>query len=64
MVNKKHGLFTRADEQAFETFAVYCGLALHHAKVSVVIGFIYSLYLGYEVPNIIWEVELNMNMTN
>eukprot|EP00057_Strongylocentrotus_purpuratus_P010920 XP_011665394.1 PREDICTED: probable 3',5'-cyclic phosphodiesterase pde-5 [Strongylocentrotus purpuratus] len=33
MVNKKHGLFTRADEQAFETFAVYCGLALHHAKL-------------------------------
>ena len=36
MVNKKNGLFTRADEQAFETFAVYCGLALHHAKVSVI----------------------------
>ncbi|XP_041484110.1 probable 3',5'-cyclic phosphodiesterase pde-5 isoform X2 [Lytechinus variegatus] len=33
MVNKKNGLFTRADEQAFETFAVYCGLALHHAKL-------------------------------
>ncbi|XP_071964651.1 probable 3',5'-cyclic phosphodiesterase pde-5 isoform X3 [Antedon mediterranea] len=33
MVNKKSGAFTRADEQAFETFAVYCGLALHHAKL-------------------------------
>ncbi|XP_072170370.1 probable 3',5'-cyclic phosphodiesterase pde-5 [Diadema setosum] len=33
MVNKKNGNFTRADEQAFETFAVYCGLALHHAKL-------------------------------
>ena len=33
MVNKKIGQFTKGDEQAFETFAVYCGLALHHAKV-------------------------------
>ena len=33
MVNKKIGPFTKGDEQAFETFAVYCGLALHHAKV-------------------------------
>ncbi len=33
MVNKLHGVFTKADEEAFETFAIYCGLALHHAKV-------------------------------
>ncbi|XP_071807171.1 probable 3',5'-cyclic phosphodiesterase pde-5 isoform X1 [Asterias amurensis] len=33
MVNKKQGLFTKVDEQAFETFAVFCGLALHHAKL-------------------------------
>ncbi|XP_033118661.1 probable 3',5'-cyclic phosphodiesterase pde-5 isoform X2 [Anneissia japonica] len=33
MVNKKNGAFTQADEHAFETFAVYCGLALHHAKL-------------------------------
>uniref|UniRef100_A0AC35FE77 3',5'-cyclic-nucleotide phosphodiesterase n=1 Tax=Panagrolaimus sp. PS1159 TaxID=55785 RepID=A0AC35FE77_9BILA len=34
MVNKKGGgPFTQVDEEAFETFAVYCGLALHHAKL-------------------------------
>lgn len=33
MVNKKTGPFTKIDEQAFEMFAVYCGLALHHAKL-------------------------------
>ncbi|KAK7101205.1 probable 3',5'-cyclic phosphodiesterase pde-5 [Littorina saxatilis] len=33
MVNKLAGTFTRNDEEAFETFAVYCGLALHHAKL-------------------------------
>ncbi|XP_067679521.1 probable 3',5'-cyclic phosphodiesterase pde-5 isoform X2 [Haliotis asinina] len=33
MVNKMSGPFTRADEEAFETFAIYCGLALHHAKL-------------------------------
>lgn len=33
MVNKQSGVFTKQDEDAFETFAVYCGLALHHAKV-------------------------------
>ncbi|KAK0424025.1 hypothetical protein QR680_008463 [Steinernema hermaphroditum] len=33
MVNKQEGVFTKADEDAFETFAVYCGLALHHAKL-------------------------------
>ncbi|XP_038056910.1 probable 3',5'-cyclic phosphodiesterase pde-5 isoform X1 [Patiria miniata] len=33
MVNKKQGHFTKTDEQAFETFAVFCGLALHHAKL-------------------------------
>jgi GAF domain-containing protein len=33
MVNKKHGVFSKEDEQAFETYAIYCGLALHHAKL-------------------------------
>jgi hypothetical protein len=33
MVNKQEGVFTSADEESFETFAIYCGLALHHAKV-------------------------------
>ncbi|KAK6621638.1 hypothetical protein RUM44_001445 [Polyplax serrata] len=33
MVNKKTGSFTKEDEKAFEMFAVYCGLALHHARL-------------------------------
>ncbi|KAK9880858.1 hypothetical protein WA026_013183 [Henosepilachna vigintioctopunctata] len=33
MVNKHQGLFTKDDEKAFEMFAIYCGLALHHAKL-------------------------------
>ncbi|KAG5880335.1 hypothetical protein JTB14_019814 [Gonioctena quinquepunctata] len=33
MVNKHQGNFTKNDEEAFETFAVYSGLALHHAKL-------------------------------
>lgn len=33
MVNKRSGTFNKEDEEAFETFAVYCGLALHHAKL-------------------------------
>ncbi|KAI6175062.1 Phosphodiesterase [Aphelenchoides bicaudatus] len=33
MVNKHNGDFTSADEESFETFAIYCGLALHHAKL-------------------------------
>lgn len=33
MVNKHAGHFTKEDEEAFEMFAVYCGLALHHAKL-------------------------------
>ena len=33
MVNKADGVFTDEDESAFEIFAVYCGLALHHAKL-------------------------------
>ncbi|KAI6242433.1 Phosphodiesterase [Aphelenchoides fujianensis] len=33
MVNKLAGTFTKADEESFETFAIYCGLALHHAKL-------------------------------
>ena len=33
MVNKLNGTFTRNDEESFEIFAVYCGLALHQAKV-------------------------------
>ena len=36
MVNKLNGAFTKADEESFETFAIYCGLALHHAKVRAV----------------------------
>ncbi|KAL7039777.1 hypothetical protein ACKWTF_000110 [Chironomus riparius] len=33
MVNKRSSYFSKEDEEAFETFAVYCGLALHHAKL-------------------------------
>eukprot|EP00112_Aurelia_sp_Birch-Aquarium-sp1_P010606 Seg226.4 transcript_id=Seg226.4/GoldUCD/mRNA.D3Y31 product="putative 3' 5'-cyclic phosphodiesterase pde-5" protein_id=Seg226.4/GoldUCD/D3Y31 len=33
MVNKRNGVFAAGDEKAFQTFAVYCGLALHHAKL-------------------------------
>lgn len=33
MVNKRNGFFTVEDEQAFEMFAVYCGLAVHHTKL-------------------------------
>ncbi|UYV77686.1 hypothetical protein LAZ67_15001937 [Cordylochernes scorpioides] len=33
MVNKMGGPFTKTDEEAFATFATYCGLALHHAKL-------------------------------
>ncbi|XP_071053628.1 probable 3',5'-cyclic phosphodiesterase pde-5 isoform X2 [Onthophagus taurus] len=33
MVNKHTGMFNKEDEEAFEMFAVYCGLALHHAKL-------------------------------
>uniref|UniRef100_A0AC34QR29 PDEase domain-containing protein n=1 Tax=Panagrolaimus sp. JU765 TaxID=591449 RepID=A0AC34QR29_9BILA len=33
MVNKRQGRFTQVDEEAFETFALYCGLALHHSKL-------------------------------
>ena len=33
MINKCNGFFTTEDEEAFEMFAVYCGLALHHAKL-------------------------------
>lgn len=33
MVNKRNGLFTEDDEKAFEMFAVYCGLAVHHTKL-------------------------------
>jgi cAMP and cAMP-inhibited cGMP 3',5'-cyclic phosphodiesterase 10 len=32
MVNKKRGLFTKEDEESFETFAVYCGLALRKMR--------------------------------
>ena len=38
MVNKLSGTFNRNDEEAFETFAIYCGLALYHAKVSAVMA--------------------------
>ena len=40
MVNKISGTFTKADEESFATFAVYCGLALHHARVSSISIFI------------------------
>ncbi|GBL86193.1 putative 3',5'-cyclic phosphodiesterase pde-5 [Araneus ventricosus] len=33
MVNKSSGAFTKSDEEDFATFAIYCGLALHHAKL-------------------------------
>lgn len=33
MVNKRSGYFTKEDEEAFEMFAVYSGLALHHSKL-------------------------------
>ncbi|VBB27559.1 unnamed protein product [Acanthocheilonema viteae] len=33
MINKADGPFTQQDQNSFETFAVYCGLALHHAKL-------------------------------
>ncbi|XP_054719145.1 probable 3',5'-cyclic phosphodiesterase pde-5 [Uloborus diversus] len=33
MVNKSSGSFTKKDEESFATFAIYCGLALHHAKL-------------------------------
>ncbi|UYV79495.1 hypothetical protein LAZ67_17002899 [Cordylochernes scorpioides] len=33
MVNKLDGSFTQVDEESFSTFAIYCGLALHHAKL-------------------------------
>lgn len=33
MVNKHTGIFTKEDEEAFQMFAIYCGLALHHAKL-------------------------------
>ncbi|XP_058820522.1 probable 3',5'-cyclic phosphodiesterase pde-5 isoform X3 [Topomyia yanbarensis] len=33
MINKRAGYFNKEDEEAFEMFAVYCGLALHHAKL-------------------------------
>ncbi|GFQ71124.1 probable 3',5'-cyclic phosphodiesterase pde-5 [Trichonephila clavata] len=33
MVNKSSGSFTKNDEEDFATFAIYCGLALHHAKL-------------------------------
>lgn len=32
-INKRIGFFTKEDEEAFEMFAIYCGLALHHAKL-------------------------------
>ncbi|VDN03482.1 unnamed protein product [Thelazia callipaeda] len=33
MINKANGSFTKQDQNSFETFAVYCGLALHNAKL-------------------------------
>ena len=51
MVNKKQGVFTTADEKAFQTFAVYCGLALHHAKVSTSVVKIYTILL------VLWKMN-------
>lgn len=51
MVNKLNGTFTKSDEESFETFAVYCGLALHHAKVIDVVLFILLNYtLLFSIP--------------
>ncbi|XP_063873308.1 probable 3',5'-cyclic phosphodiesterase pde-5 isoform X2 [Scylla paramamosain] len=33
MVNKASGVFNKEDEESFQMFAIYCGLALHHAKL-------------------------------
>ncbi|XP_059090065.1 probable 3',5'-cyclic phosphodiesterase pde-5 isoform X3 [Tigriopus californicus] len=33
MVNKMDGNFTKEDEESFRFFSIYCGLALHHAKL-------------------------------
>lgn len=33
MLNKSNGIFTKDDEEAFESFGIYCGLALYHAKL-------------------------------
>ncbi|CAG9540732.1 unnamed protein product, partial [Cercopithifilaria johnstoni] len=33
MINKADGPFTKQDQNSFETFAVYCGLALHHTML-------------------------------
>uniref|UniRef100_T1J2B1 Phosphodiesterase n=1 Tax=Strigamia maritima TaxID=126957 RepID=T1J2B1_STRMM len=33
MVNKEDGDFNQDDIESFQTFATYCGLALHHAKL-------------------------------
>ncbi|XP_023215488.1 probable 3',5'-cyclic phosphodiesterase pde-5 [Centruroides sculpturatus] len=33
MVNKEEGLFNEEDEESFSIFSIYCGLALHHAKL-------------------------------
>lgn len=33
MLNKKKGVFNAADEESFQMFAAYCGLALHCAQV-------------------------------
>ena len=30
---KSNSLIFQQDEESFKTFAVYCGLALHHAKL-------------------------------
>jgi len=34
MVNKIKGVFSKDDQEAFATFATYCGLAIDHARVS------------------------------
>jgi hypothetical protein len=49
MVNKLNGTFTKSDEESFETFAIYCGLALHHAKVKIthILMSIVTIFIHY-----------------
>jgi len=47
MVNKIDGIFTKSDEESFEAFATYCGLALHHAKVSSIVVGLKRQYIAF-----------------
>jgi hypothetical protein len=37
------------DEQSFQTFATYCGLALHHAKVNHHISHTAIIYVAHPI---------------